>query len=152
MKPRGGSSLLNEVDGNVGCWREGNVTYFYSDENKFRGGRFEISFRKALVELQDVVDTKGRRIPVPVFSIPTAEAELECHLVERNKDDRLLMSILAYPHWNQAGHSKSLNLPAYAITRTIKKLREQKLVKETSLELTKSGKERAEASAKMGLQ
>lgn len=153
MKPRGGSSLLNEVDGNVGCWRDGDVTSFYSDRNKFRGGSFEITFRKALVELDEVVDTKGRKIPVPVFSIPTVEAEMVAHVEERSKQDRLLISLYSYGDgWTQSAHADHLNLRKDTVSRYVARLREQKLLKEKGLELTPAGRKKAEQSIKMGLQ
>jgi hypothetical protein len=76
LVPRGGSAFLNEVDGNIRLWLEGDTAEMFSDPNKFRGQQFALNFAKLLVHHDSVVDAKGRPIPVPYFRlIDDAEAD-----------------------------------------------------------------------------
>lgn len=131
LVPRGGSSFLNEIDGNTRCWRDDTVTTLSSDPNKFRGTAFELGFRKEEVTLDELRDTKGRHIAMPVF-IPADDQTLVMeHASQYTDRQRLLKVMHMYPHMNQLGWLDQLewktpsgepNKPK--ISRMLKALRE----------------------------
>lgn len=152
LVPRGGSSFLNEIDGNVGCFRTDTLTEVFSDPNKFRGAAFEVSFRKEELTINEVKDTKGRCIPVPVF-IPATDTELAfTHVNAINDESSLLKVMMQYPEMPQVGWLEQLgwrdnkgepNKPK--ISRMLKKFREGNLVVQIGNQnrLTPTGKKRA---------
>ena len=67
--PRGGSSFLNELDGNLCCVfdRETAIVTLSPDQNKWRGERFiDIKFKADFPP--HIQDRKGRQIGVPIFT------------------------------------------------------------------------------------
>ena len=83
--PRGGSSFLSEIDGNIYCTAKGEITTVCSDENKFRGNPFQLRFSKVGVKHPAIIDSKGREISTPVFAPINTLTE-----TPHPKDDRLL--------------------------------------------------------------
>jgi len=95
--PRGAGAFLNEIDGNLRLWRDGDVADLTSDPNKFRGAPVAMRFRSTLVHTDAVMDTKGRRIPVPYYVV-ISEAEASQEFAQAmSAQDRLLVAVLDYP-------------------------------------------------------
>lgn len=107
-KPRGGSSFLSEVDGNIYCISKGNITTLCNDEDKFRGNPFQIEFLKGGVTHSDIVDSKGRKISTPVFS--PVEAKLQESPKKQKDDKSLLLEVMKkYPQSTQSFWAKELS-------------------------------------------
>ena len=65
--PRGGSSVIYELDGNLTFWRDGDITTLYW-LGKIRDIPFDpIQFEHALVQPEGMVDALGRQMPGPVL-------------------------------------------------------------------------------------
>jgi len=70
LQPRGASSLRNEVDGNICCWRDSkknpDLTELFSDADKWRGMQFKLNFRK---HMGHVITKKkdGSTVPIPML-------------------------------------------------------------------------------------
>jgi hypothetical protein len=63
LVPLGGSSFLNEVDGNIQCWAEDRTTTIKPHATKWRGTAFEsMAFDLKTVTSDRLKDTKGRHI------------------------------------------------------------------------------------------
>ena len=100
--PRGGSAFINEVDGNLRLWRDGEVAELFSDPNKFRGAPVSISFRSESVQTAAIKDTKDRMIPVPFFRpIDDHEAARTADAQWRD-ENRLLFFMNENPNGTQA--------------------------------------------------
>lgn len=76
LLPRGGGAFLNEIDGNLTLWREGERLTLHT-AGKFRGAVFDpVHFRLMQIELAAHRDAKGRPIH-SVVAIPIDEHEVE---------------------------------------------------------------------------
>lgn len=154
LRPRGGSSMLAEIDGNIMLSRDGETATFRSDPGKFRGEPFNIEFRSQLVRSPLIVDTKQRQIPVPYFS-PMNENEEAMEKVSAFTDrQRLLNVMLIYPAWTQSAWAKELGWTASdgmpnrsKINKFLKRMRDEKppLV-DANDQLTASGKRLAKGA------
>jgi hypothetical protein len=102
LVPRGGSAFLNEVDGNLRLWRDGEVAELVSDPNKFRGASVLMTFRSELVQTQQIKDSKGRMIQIPFFC-PMNEIEaVKTHDAQWRDENRLLWAMKGKPGATQA--------------------------------------------------
>jgi AAA domain len=92
LLPRGGGSFLAEMDGNLTAWKDNRVvTLHHSD--KFRGPGFEpISFRLDAVEVNELRDSKGRRIPTVRAVAISDEEEAQEVDASRADDDAVLLA------------------------------------------------------------
>jgi AAA domain len=67
LSPYGGGAILNEVDGNLALWRQDETCRLHW-QTKFRGPDFApVSFRFRTARCDEVVDAKGRRVPMPIL-------------------------------------------------------------------------------------
>lgn len=93
LSPKGGSSLVNEVDGNLTVWNSDGLVELHW-QVKHRGPDFE-PLRLELVryECDSLRDTKGRLMPTilaqPVLTLRAAELAKD----SMSKEDELLLSI-----------------------------------------------------------
>jgi hypothetical protein len=97
LTPKGGSSLLNEVDGNLAVWNDdGLVTLHW--QGKIRGPDFDpIKMELATIRSDLVKDRKGRIMP-SVVALPVLETRA-MQLAEEtmSREDRVLLSIRSQP-------------------------------------------------------
>ncbi len=94
LVPRGGSAFLNEVDGNLRLWREGDMAELKSDPSKFRGAPVDLTFRSEPVETDAIKDSKGRMIAIPFFR-PIDDDEAEVAADDDWRDENLLVAVMA---------------------------------------------------------
>ena len=147
LAPKGGSSLVNEVDGNLTLWNEGGIVTMHW-QVKFRGPEFEpLSFELVRHDSDKIVDAKGRRMPTilarPMLQTRAMELSKETMTVE----DRLLLSIQSDPALSLAQRAAELGLShKMKVQRAIEKLSKQKLIRKfrTNWELTKEGERAVE--------
>jgi hypothetical protein len=124
LRPRGGSSFLGEVDGNVGLWRDessGLVELFKT--GKFRGPDFEpLVFELREVPVAALRDSKGRAM-VSVVAVPASAAD-DARLAQEGRTRLLavLRSVSADPDASQRQRSESLGLPRTAVQRALQEL------------------------------
>jgi hypothetical protein len=148
LTPKGGSSLVNEVDGNLTLWNDDGVLTMHW-QVKHRGPDFQpLKMELEVQRCERVKDRKGRIIATvlakPVLQLRASEMVRERLSIE----DRFLISVMDEPELSQRERCRSLRLirsdgePDTArITRIIKGLAEQKLIRKfrTKWELTKDG-------------
>jgi hypothetical protein len=98
LVPRGGGAFLNEVDGNLTCWKDDAGVVTLSWAGKFRGPSFEpIRFELKPWELKGVVDSKGRPVQ-SVVAVPVGEdraEQLEAKVLDA--ENRLLLAMAKKP-------------------------------------------------------
>jgi hypothetical protein len=66
LVPRGGSTFLNEIDGNLAIWTEEGFARVHT-QGKHRGADFEaVKLEMVSIEPPGLVDEKGRQMPATV--------------------------------------------------------------------------------------
>jgi hypothetical protein len=155
LLPRGGSAFLNEMDGNLTLWAEGErETTELSWAGKLRGSSFEpLTFALEKGTCPALVDAKGRHIP-SVWAYQ-ATAERAERAASRNHEDENAMLITLHnapvgsiATWAQMiGWILQNGEPAKSrVHRTLERLKTEKLVSQNRGRwvLTAAGKKEAE--------
>lgn len=97
LEPRGGSSVLNEVDGGLTLQRDGETVKLHW-EGKLRGVPFDpIHFRIETVSDPTHVDSKGRIIPVAVAKLVSEDRVIAERSTLGDQCDVLLVDIGLHP-------------------------------------------------------
>ena len=143
LSPKGGSSLLNEVDGNLTLWNEGGMLSLHW-QGKFRGAEFEpLAFELQRHESLKLLDRKGRSIPT-ILAKPLLQMRAMQIATENLKiEDKLLISVKYNPEIPLAQRGVDVGLNhKQKVVRMLEKLEGQKLIKRfrTNWELTAEGK------------
>jgi AAA domain len=110
LLPRGGSAFLNEMDGNLTLWAEGErETTELHWSGKLRGPSFDpITFALEKGTCPALVDAKGRRIP-SVWAYHTDQRRAETAASRQREDeDALLIVMHNAPDRTLAGWAESL--------------------------------------------
>lgn len=142
LSPKGGSSLLNEVDGNLTLWNEAGILSLHW-QGKFRGAEFEpLSMELQRYETALICDNQGRVMPT-ILAKPILMSRASQLAKENLKlEDKLLFSIRDFPaiSLEQRGTDAG-GVNKQKVGRVLQKLAEQKLVRKfrTNWELTKEG-------------
>lgn len=153
LTPKGGSSLLNEVDGNLTLWNESGMLTLHW-QGKYRGAEFEpLKLELERYECDRLRDSKGRLMPT-ILAKPLLETRaIEIATENLSREDRVLLSIARDPALSARERcvqcSMTLNTgkaATGALTRVLDKLRDQKLIRRfrTNWELTKDGEKAVE--------
>ena len=152
LTPMGGSSLLNEVDGNLCLWnRSGAVEMHW--QGKHRGAEFEpINFELKGITSDLVRDSKGRIMPT-VMATPLLEQRAqELARVAFTTEDRIILSIRDGEDTSIRQRCVDIGLVnsngeamKSAMYRTLEKLIDERLVKKfrSNYRLTAQGEEAA---------
>lgn len=153
LAPKGGSSLLNEVDGNLTLWNEGGICSLHW-QGKHRGPDFEpVKFELQRYTSDLLKDRKGRLMPT-VLAKPILEMRAREIAADTLKaEDRILLSIETHPALSVADRCLHIGLRLAdgaphksGMTRLLNRLRDQKLIRKfrTNWELTKDGEKAVE--------
>jgi hypothetical protein len=145
LRPRGGTSFLAEVDGNVGCWSDddGQSCELFRTP-KFRGADFDpITFRLARTTVDAVLDHKGRPLAsvVAVQATPDDEARMEHDRRETNL--AVLRSISTHPDVSVRERARGTGCSKSTVQRAMAELRELGLIKDGPVgpDVTPKGKQ-----------
>lgn len=153
LSPKGGSSLLNECDGNLTLWAEEGISTLHW-QGKFRGPEFEpLKFELERYTTDRLRDHKGELIPT-VLAKPLLETRARQIAVQTIRDeDRLLLNVRDLPGQSFADRAVELGLKMgdgrpykVRVQRLLEKLEKQKLVRRFRdiWELTKDGERAVE--------
>ena len=142
LTPKGGSSLLNEVDGNLTLWNDGGILSMHW-QGKFRGAEFEpLSMELQRYESDLICDNQGRLIPTILAKPILVTRAIQIARDNLRLEDKLLFSIRDYPaiSLEQRGTDAG-GVHKQKVARVLQKMAEQKLVRKfrTNWELTKEG-------------
>lgn len=92
--PMGGSAFLNEVDGNLTLWSEGEGQTTLHWHGKFRGPEFEpITFRMDVKTSESVVDSNGQLMP-SVVAVPIGDLEQDMAQRQQESDENILLAVI----------------------------------------------------------
>jgi hypothetical protein len=153
LLPRGGGAFLNELDGNLTLWREGDrITLHW--QGKFRRPNFDpIHFQLKTRELDVYRDRKGRPVR-SVVAVPIDDTQVEVLAqVDWTDENRLLFEMLKTPDGSVAQWARSCawttpeGEPAKSkVHRLLTRLDSDKLVRNVRGKwvLTKDGRTEAE--------
>ncbi len=141
LAPKGGSSLVNEVDGNLTLWNsDGLVTLHW--QVKHRGPEFEpLNLELKRHECDRIRDRKGRLMPTilaqPVLTIRATQIARDTLSLE----DRILLAIHDDPSTTKAARALALGVPPSRYQRIIDRLAQQRLIRKfrNKWELTRDG-------------
>ena len=142
LSPKGGSSLLNEVDGNLTLWNESGILSLHW-QGKFRGAEFEaLSMELQRYESSLICDNQGRIMPT-ILAKPLLQTRA-VQLARENLtlEDRLLLNVRDYPAISLEQRGTDCGrVNKQKVARVLLKMAEQKLVRKfrTNWELTKDG-------------
>ena len=153
LAPKGGSSLVNEVDGNLTLWNEGGLISMHW-QVKHRGPDFDpLKLELERKECPRLADKNGRIIPTilakPVLSLRATQIIRDWLTIE----DRFLLNLHDAPDLTQRERCGALGLirgdgqeDTAKISRLVKGLAKQKLIRKfrTKWELTKEGERAVE--------
>lgn len=110
LTPKGGSSLLNEVDGNLTVWRDDAVVTMHW-QGKIRGPDFEpLKMELETVTSDRVRDRRGRHMPSVVASPVLEVRAIELAAETMSREDRVLLSIEAAPALSVADRAISCRI------------------------------------------
>ena len=147
LSPKGGSSLLNEVDGNLTLWNEGGVVTMHW-QGKFRGAEFDpLSFELQRHESDLIRDAKGRRMPTILAKPMLTMRAMQIAKDNMSMEDKLLLSIADAPALSLAERAVTIGAPhKMKVARMLEKMAQQKLIRKfrTNWELTKDGERAVE--------
>jgi hypothetical protein len=138
LLPRGGSAFLNEMDGNLSLWAEGEreTTELYW-AGKLRGPSFDpITFALEKGTCPDLVDAKGRLVPsVWAYLADQRRAERAASR-QRDDEDAVLLVMLTAPDHSLSAWAESLGW--ISVTGEPQKMKPQKMRVHRALERLKS--------------
>lgn len=143
LTPKGGSSLLNEVDGNLTLWNdEGLLTLHW--QGKHRGPDFDpVKMELQKYECAKLHDRNGRMMPT-ILAKPLLELRaIQIAQETLSREDQLLLSIEKDEAMSMAGRCDATGIPGKgALGRALRRLEDQKLIRRfrTNWELTDGGK------------
>jgi hypothetical protein len=154
--PRGGSGFLNEIDGNLTIWKDGETIELW--HTKVRGPSFEpISCSLKKTPVLGILDSKGRQVETKV-AIPVSDAEaFESIRDDMSDADQLLVAMLyqqggSVSDWaRRLGWVGDTDVPNKAkVYRLLKILETDKLVLKNrkGWQLTKQGADEANKLSK----
>lgn len=128
--PKGGGAFLNEVDGNVGARKDGELIAV-SVQGKFRGPEFNpIYFELQAVYHPLLKDSRGRSIPTVIARALDGPAMEARDLAGERDEDKLLRTIEKHPRKSQRELAMAAGWGSHAkVNRLGKKLEIQKLIK-----------------------
>lgn len=142
LSPKGGSSLLNEVDGNLTLWNDGGILSLHW-QGKFRGAEFDpLSMELQRYETSLICDNQGRVMPTILAKPILMTRAVQLARENLKLEDKLLISIRDYPaiSLEQRGTDAG-GVNKQKVGRVLMRMAEQKLVRKfrTNWELTKEG-------------
>ena len=131
LLPMGGSAFVNEVDGNLTLWTDGDSkTTTLHWQGKFRGPEFDpVSFDLKEVTSERVKDEHGRLMPsVMAVHMPDNVAERR-HTVNEEDENVILRLVHADKHASFSVLAKRSDFTKSKVQRIIRSLKEDRLVR-----------------------
>ena len=142
LAPKGGSSLVNEVDGNLTLWNDGGIVTLHW-QVKFRGPEFEPLSFELQRHMSDLIrDSKGRKMPTILAKPMMQTRAMQIANENMSAEDKLLLSIKDAPELSLAERGVTIGVNhKMKVSRMLEKLAGQKLIRKfrTNWELTKDG-------------
>jgi hypothetical protein len=122
LLPRGGSALLNEVDGNLTIWRDDAIAtlHWYG---KIRGPNFDpLRFEMVRTEPAGLVDEEGRQMPCTVVRPLLTDREEQIVRENISRENRALEAIRDKPSISLAGLGDIVGCSKSSADRLVKRL------------------------------
>jgi hypothetical protein len=147
LSPKGGSSLVNEVDGNLTLWNDSGIITLHW-QTKYRGADFEpLTFELQRLETELLKDAKGRLMPTILAKPLLQTRAMQISSENMKAEDKLLLSIEADPAISLAQRAVNIGVGhKQKVVRMLEKMETQKLVRRfrTNWELTGQGEKAVE--------
>jgi hypothetical protein len=147
LAPKGGSSLVNEVDGNLTLWNDSGIISLHW-QVKFRGAEFEpLTFELQRYETERLKDAKGRLMPTILAKPMLTMRAIDVATEKMTLEDALLINIASFPDISTTDRGTMIGLKHRSqVYRVIDRLASDKLIRKfrTNWELTKDGERAVE--------
>lgn len=144
LTPKGGSSLLNEVDGNLTLWNSGGLLQLHW-QGKFRGPEFEpLQLELKSHETEKLKDKRGRIMPTVFAKWVNTLRATQIAKETLRAEDAMLISIADDDNMTRAARMDALGLNSKnTYGRIIDRLIETKLIRKNGRRyvLTAAGRE-----------
>jgi hypothetical protein len=129
--PYGSGAILNEVDGNLTLCKKPSGLVSLHWQGKLRGIEFAAAvFRIEIADCPDVLDTKGRRVSLPVLT-PSSEEEAERReQISGDRDAALLLAIAKEPRGSIRDWATATGISKSSVGARLKALGKKKLVEQ----------------------
>jgi hypothetical protein len=129
LLPMGGSSFLNEIDGNLTLWSNSEKQVTMHWQGKFRGPEFNpVSFEIAVGQSERVKDAKDRRMPNAVAK-PLSDEDLAAAEAEQQTgEDKLLRQIYRSNRASLADLAARIGSSKSAVGRMCMNLKSDRLI------------------------
>jgi AAA domain len=135
LLPMGGSAFLNEVDGNLTLWANGEKQVSMHWLGKFRGPEFNpLAFELVVTTSDRVKDAEGRLMP-SIVAQPISDSTLEAaEVVQEGDENKILNAIYKHPKASFAELAKRVGFMVggqphkIRVQRIIERLRDDKLI------------------------
>jgi DNA-binding MarR family transcriptional regulator len=148
LKPSGGGSTLNEVDGNLTLARTPSSLIELGWQGKLRGNFEPHLFRIDKMFSPDIVDIEGRQVAAPIMLPASAEDAEAREAAIVKKEVRLLKALAENPSASMTELAAKAEIPRGSLTRALTRLSREKpkLIQEKlgKWTVTKAGKEALE--------
>jgi len=148
LSPKGGSSLMNEVDGNLTLWNDGGILSMHW-QGKYRGAEFEpMQFELEKYQCDRLKDSKGRLMPTILAKPMLQTRAIQIAQENLSFENKAILSIYSKPELSIADRCVDIGLrlangEVYKskMDRIIKKLEGKKMIRRfhTGWELTGDG-------------
>ena len=130
LLPMGGSAFVNEMDGNLTLWTEGDKTTSLHWQGKFRGPEFDpVHFELRTVHSEKVKDDQGRVMP-SVMAVYIDEGVMERREDVREEEENIILRLI---HADKgASFGKLAKLSGFTkskVQRLVGNLKEAKMVR-----------------------
>jgi hypothetical protein len=152
LLPRGGSAILNELDGNFTVWADGKLVEL-SWHGKLRGIPFEpIKLELVAIKPEGLKDARGDQMPCTVIRPLGDQREAELRSDEERRSLKLLAALDAEPGISQARLAILCGCAQSTVSRDLKGLLANKLIERigAQYELTTKGKKRLARARERG--
>ncbi|RVP64650.1 winged helix-turn-helix transcriptional regulator [Sinorhizobium meliloti] len=152
LLPRGGSSILNELDGNFAAWcDETTNTVELHWQGKFRGAPFDpVKLELVLIKPEGLVDARGDQMPCKIIRPLGPQREAEKRAASNDRLINLLALLRDDPSISQEAAALALGVGRSTVQRDIKALKKDGLVRQypNGYKLTKQGEIALEMAGK----
>ncbi len=126
--PYGGGAILNEVDGNLTLSARAGIVSLHW-QGKFRGLEFApLFFRLENGGSPDVIDAKGRQVPLPVCRPATEQVSEERQSAEDRIDMLLIRTMIQNPTGTQQDWATAIGKAKSNVNGKLHRLKREKLV------------------------
>lgn len=130
LLPRGGSSILNEFDGNFTAWRDEDIVELHW-QGKFRGAPFDpIKLEAVVIKPEGLIDARGDQMSCTVVRSLGPQREAEMTATGSSRLIRVLAVIRDNPGVTQSAIASAVGIARSTVQKDIGRLQKSKWLRD----------------------